>query len=355
MSAPTNDQHLRYLTLVRGLFSGLRTATPFQGFLRELGLALKASTTTLTFFDHGREHPYAHFHWQRDRLPTEGADALPPTAVNLCFDIHDSANRLIRLEARLDASCAIATASAQEFRDRLGSDLAEACELYFDLSEAKSRQALFGDMLNRMGLGAMIVDGSGTILHMTTKARDLLARHRLLFDGPLGSGNSVLQDMELRSILATVMARLTRPVTETVADLWPVCRRNANGDVLSLTFRPAPFCDHGVPRRDGTALITLSEASSTDGPSITALSQLFGLTPAEGALAVLLAQGLDLGTASEMLAISKNTAKSQLRMIFSKTRVSRQSSLVRLLLRSVDELIPASPLPEQDAAARVSH
>jgi DNA-binding CsgD family transcriptional regulator len=65
------------------------------------------------------------------------------------------------------------------------------------------------------------------------------------------------------------------------------------------------------------------------------IQRLFGLTQAESSLALLLADGLSLDEAADQLGVRKNTARAQLRAIFSKTGVTRQTALVRLLLASV--------------------
>ncbi|MNN15611.1 Bacterial regulatory protein, luxR family [compost metagenome] len=65
---------------------------------------------------------------------------------------------------------------------------------------------------------------------------------------------------------------------------------------------------------------------------------LFDLTPSEAQLTLLLANGLTLDEASDELGISRNTARAHLRSTFSKTGVTRQTMLVRLILRSVATL-----------------
>jgi DNA-binding CsgD family transcriptional regulator len=65
------------------------------------------------------------------------------------------------------------------------------------------------------------------------------------------------------------------------------------------------------------------------------LMSLYGLTKAEVALSKLLAEGANLDQAAATLGIARNTARAQLRSIFAKTGVSRQSMLVSLLLKSV--------------------
>ncbi len=65
------------------------------------------------------------------------------------------------------------------------------------------------------------------------------------------------------------------------------------------------------------------------------LMSLYGLTNAEVNLSKRLAEGANLDQAATDLGIARNTARAQLRSIFAKTGVSRQSMLVSLILKSV--------------------
>ena len=65
------------------------------------------------------------------------------------------------------------------------------------------------------------------------------------------------------------------------------------------------------------------------------VSQIFDLTPSEAHLAALLATGLSLAEAATKLELTENTVRSYCKTILSKTGVSRQADLVRLILRSV--------------------
>ena len=71
------------------------------------------------------------------------------------------------------------------------------------------------------------------------------------------------------------------------------------------------------------------------------ITQLFGFTPTEATLALLLVNGLTLDEASRELGVSRNTARTHLRSVFAKTGVSRQTLLVRLILKSVAPLAQA--------------
>ena len=68
-------------------------------------------------------------------------------------------------------------------------------------------------------------------------------------------------------------------------------------------------------------------------PNASLLSKIFGLTFAEAKLAAALANGTSLEEAAEELHISRETARSQLKIVFGKTDTHRQSQLVALLSR----------------------
>jgi len=59
----------------------------------------------------------------------------------------------------------------------------------------------------------------------------------------------------------------------------------------------------------------------------------FGLTRAEARLAALVGSGLTLQESAAQLAITANTAKTLLKLIFSKMGISRQAALVRIAER----------------------
>jgi len=63
------------------------------------------------------------------------------------------------------------------------------------------------------------------------------------------------------------------------------------------------------------------------------LRDLYGLTPAENRLAMLLTQGMGLPDACAHLGIKRETSRSQLKSIFTKTNTGTQAQLSHLLTR----------------------
>jgi DNA-binding CsgD family transcriptional regulator len=73
----------------------------------------------------------------------------------------------------------------------------------------------------------------------------------------------------------------------------------------------------------------------TAGMAVGLLKDLFGLTPAQAAVAGKLAEGETLEHIAAKLRISLHTARDHLKIVFAKTGTSRQSQLVALLTRTV--------------------
>jgi DNA-binding CsgD family transcriptional regulator len=82
----------------------------------------------------------------------------------------------------------------------------------------------------------------------------------------------------------------------------------------------------------GPELVLLLHGPERDcAPSQSRLIEAFGVTPAEAKLITHLVDGLTLTAAAEALGVSRNTARTQLSSIFTKTGVNRQSQLVKLV------------------------
>ncbi len=99
---------------------------------------------------------------------------------------------------------------------------------------------------------------------------------------------------------------------------------------------------------DGLVAVFIIDPESQSGNPEHALRRLFGLTSAEARLANALLQGNDLSSAAEDFGISRNTVRSQLQSIFSKTSTSRQGELIKLLAKlgsvAADDAVDGSTL-----------
>lgn len=81
------------------------------------------------------------------------------------------------------------------------------------------------------------------------------------------------------------------------------------------------------------AAVVLVDSDERPRPPESVLRSIFGLTPAEAKLAMHLADGSQLEIAADELGVAKETARTQLKAVFSKLHVHRQPELVRILAR----------------------
>jgi len=190
------------------------------------------------------------------------------------------------------------------------------------------------DGLERTGTATVAVDRNGLILFANHLAEVLLRE---------GEGLGVVQGRLVSSDLrvGARLAFMIQGVADTAAGR---AAASAGGGIaihrsegrLPLSILVAPFGPRiaGVGAPLPAALIFIRDPEIL---SVVAaiLPDLYGLTPAQAAVAAKLADGLTQADVAASLRISLHTARDHLKAIFAKTGTSHQSQLVALLLRSV--------------------
>jgi DNA-binding CsgD family transcriptional regulator len=218
---------------------------------------------------------------------------------------------------------------------------------------ARDHQAAL-DGLERSHSATIVVDCGGTIVFATRLAEAILRQGEGLRNcgGRIGSADP---------FVAARLAALIRAAAGTATGLAagaPRCGGLAierGEDRLPLTVMVAPFrpkrLGFGTPLPAALIFIRDPEAS---GLGVDVLKDLFGLTPAQAAVAAHLAEGESLEHIAARLRISLHTARDHLKAVFAKTNTARQSQLVALLTRTVAALgsVDQSAPPIDRAAVR---
>ncbi|AOK38337.1 helix-turn-helix transcriptional regulator [Burkholderia cenocepacia] len=213
--------------------------------------------------------------------------------------------------------------------------LKRAVRLHAKFGMVESERTLYASTIDRMLVGTAILDERGAIMKTNSVADEIFAE----CDGPRVRGGALeasypLEDRKLQKLIRQVLAERTGS-TPSVAHAIAVPRPSGKPR-LGVLIRAVPLSEWSEdnPRRPACAIF-IRDAERKSQASHEIVRKLFDLTPAETALALALVNGQTLEEAADELAISKNTARSHLRAIFSKTGVTRQATLVRLLLNSV--------------------
>jgi DNA-binding CsgD family transcriptional regulator len=173
--------------------------------------------------------------------------------------------------------------------------------------------------LERMSLGGIILDASGSVIGFNRFAESLLQTDIR------ANGRSAADYVRLglKSLLRKGETRFSHNESS-----WVLAPRDGKRPLA--VYSMATGGDKDPHSRTVVILIDLDDAPQ---PSPTTLQRLFGLTLSEAALAVHLARGATLTEIAEERGVTLATVRSQLASVFDKTQTSRQTHLVALLAR----------------------
>jgi DNA-binding CsgD family transcriptional regulator/PAS domain-containing protein len=216
---------------------------------------------------------------------------------------------------------------------RLIPPLRNALELYQALEANRSEHSVYSGAIEQLSVGVVVLDHDRRIARTNAVADAILAQG----DGIGRSGDA------LRFLAASHRARIDTLLGSGAA--------SSGGPLAILRVeRPSGRRDYGVAihhmtlpgyMRTGSSPALMLLISDPERPvlaDVGALRERFGLTRKEAQLAGELAAGLSLDEAALRLGVSRNTARSHLRGLFTKTGVSRQGELVRLVHASLPGL-----------------
>jgi DNA-binding CsgD family transcriptional regulator len=99
---------------------------------------------------------------------------------------------------------------------------------------------------------------------------------------------------------------------------------------LHVTVIPMRSMDLGMSKGAAAVAFVVDPAQQVR-PRTEILHDLFHMTPPECRVALLLSDGKSLPEIAQILGVSRNTLKTQVASVYSKTGISRQTQLVRLL------------------------
>lgn len=204
-----------------------------------------------------------------------------------------------------------------------------AYRLHLHFAGSRMQRASLQSALDSLSMGVILLASKGHVVTMNRAAERLL-----------GDGNNLRVSREgLRAESAAESAQLDHLIMDATASSDAGLRsaavltvsRNDRPPLLLVVSAVRGFeVDKVHPVR---AIVFVSDPAQRVRPTCDTLRALYGLTPAEYRLAMLLADGYEPATIAELVGVSRNTLKTQLASIYRKTDTSRQAQLVRLLLQ----------------------
>lgn len=230
-----------------------------------------------------------------------------------------------------DKSCVEFHKSELKLLQFLAPHLQRAFGLHRRFSALKSRADSVETALDTLATGVIFLDSRGQIVHMNRSASALLAEK----DGLIAASASLRAELSLES------ARLRGMIQEAVSTSNGKALSAGGMILVSRRTRPAlplqvsPIRNSSAnPIQNIAAVVHVFDPLRQQRPSEALLRGAYGLTPAECRIALLLSDGHAPKAIAEMIGVSENTVRTQIKGVFSKTGVKRQVELVRLLLNA---------------------
>lgn len=201
--------------------------------------------------------------------------------------------------------------------------LKRALFLHRRMVDLRLQNALERWSLDQVLFGVIFLQCDGRVISANKFATDLCSTGVL----SLSSGILRLHDPKEDRLFQSLIRSARRPrLGDYPGGMMKVSRASSVPLVVSILPVQHPAVSLG-----SAIAVFISDPASRPPATSKVLQDIYSLTPAEVKLAVLMAEGLGASQAAEQLELSRETVKTQLASIFSKTGVNRQAQLVKLM------------------------
>jgi DNA-binding CsgD family transcriptional regulator/PAS domain-containing protein len=205
--------------------------------------------------------------------------------------------------------------------------LQRATDIHKNLVDLRRRAGGLATTIEHLSCGILLLDENARVVILNAAARTILTG-----DNGLRISGDRLGAVSLRDhdrLTEIIHGALASRGGGQIGGAMTLAR--SRGHSLTLTVFPI--------RLEGldtcvTAAVFISDPDLFPRIDLGNFARMYGLTPAERRLVMLLLKGKMLSDAAELVGVSIHTVRSQVKSILHKTGASRQSELVKLLLSS---------------------
>lgn len=217
--------------------------------------------------------------------------------------------------------------------------LKRAMHIHSLLDRVESERTFYANVVERMLIGTVILNEKGAMMNISPATQKILDLNDgiSIVAGTL-QAHYVQENRELQRMIGKVLSTSNEDEEVSLPTNVLSITRPSGRARLSVLIRQIPLGATSSGAHQPRIAVFIRDPESPLETPRDIIRQLFGFTSAEASLALLLANGLSLDEAALKLGISINTVRTQLRSIFEKTGVTRQTALVRVLLHSVISL-----------------
>lgn len=372
--------------LVGSLYDAASDPTLWQQFLQQLSEKTGAGSAALVMYDAAHQSYALSSHWRFDPEAVNlygeyygsldvwaqralskraslvcSSESLSPSSELIRTEIyHDfltrfgiehglfalfenTGSRLVSCSLFRDSSRGPFQATQLEMLRFLAPHVQRAVKLHVRFSELRGQSVALEAALDSVPTGVIFLGPNGKVVFMNRSASDLISENDGLWldaSAALRAERQAESELLARTIQQAarnskgpptggtiVVSRRTRPPLQVL--ISPISQMTASTFCLAQPINAALF---------------VVDPSRRQRPAVDLLRALFGLTPAECRVALLLGDGHAPKEIANLVGVTDNTVRSQIKSIFSKTGVRRQSELIRLLLTN-----PGAAIRQQSA------
>jgi DNA-binding CsgD family transcriptional regulator len=201
--------------------------------------------------------------------------------------------------------------------------------IHFRLVGLNAQAAGFESALDMLQFGVVFVSSTQAVIFMNERAK----RHIRSSNGlRVRAGKLTLIKPSESNLFQSLISGAVKTGSGNGFSAGGTMHASRNsGSSLCLTIAPLRLTEWPM---QPTAVIFISDPHEPRELPADLLRRCYGLTQAESRLVLLLVEGCSVKEAAASLQVTLNTAKTQLKSVFAKTRVRRQGELIKLLLCS---------------------
>lgn len=219
------------------------------------------------------------------------------------------------------------------FKD-LASHIQRAVANGFQLIHMDLERMLFAKTISGLSIGTITLDERGKVINCNISANQFISDQDgiSILNEQIHLQNNAARDRMKEYVQEVINAQRRQeqpPVYAMAVD------RPSGKAPYELLIKPINIDKTVESAHTPHIMVFVSDPEKKHEIDIKMLMSLYSLTRAEALLAKNLAAGCSLDQSAANLGIARNTARAQLRSIFSKTGVTQQSMLVSLILKSL--------------------
>jgi len=207
--------------------------------------------------------------------------------------------------------------------------LAQAIALAARIGSLERKCRLELGVLNALPYAVFALNAAGKVIFMTSRAERLVQSKDglLVHEGRLQTRMALQQPLLDRLIQAAVS-----PNAKEARGGWARLHRASGRRPYLALVSEFVAGEHLMDDFPARALVIVNNPDDAAVPDQQALKELYDVTDSEARVAMALANGHSIQSASECLQVSPETLRSHLKHIFRKLGVSRQQDMVRQLV-----------------------